>query len=169
LIIDEIEHLRKLMPSLSKKRTFILGTSVALPRAVANSMDEVTVKTLSDVVNFLLIDRGAAMMTAGMQIAIGAVALILILLLARMKRKNFRARRTKTHKPTSVRLFEKKPSPERKPCPNCAEQLPLSAIICGKCDYNFLAARPGRGQNLLPSPEAPIHDIADQRISSTGL
>jgi len=125
-------------------------------------MDEVILENLSDVVNFLLIDGGAAMMTAGLEIAIGAVALILVLLLARMKTKKFRARRTRTHQRASVRLFEKKPNPERKPCPNCAERLPLSAIICDKCDYNFLAARPGRGQNLLPSPEAPIHDGLDQ-------
>jgi hypothetical protein len=132
-------------------------------------MDEVTVKTLSDVVNFLLIDGGAAMMTASMEIAIGAVALILVLLLARMKGKNFRAQRTRTHKLASGRLFEKKPPQERKPCPNCAERLLLSAIICHHCDYNFLAARPGRGQNLLPSPEIPIDDVPEQKISSTGF
>ena len=135
-------------------------------------MNEVILKNISDMVNFLLRDGGDTMMTAGMQIAIGAVALILVLLLARLKSRNFRGRhRThyKVNQRASSRLFEKKLPPERKPCPNCAEQLPLSAIICNKCDYNFLAARPGRGQNLLPSPEAPIHEVFDQKVSSTGL
>jgi hypothetical protein len=56
-----------------------------------------------------------------------------------------------------------------KPCPNCAEELPLSAIICDACDYNFLAARPGRGQKLLPPSEAVTREVPEQRIASAAL
>ena len=60
-------------------------------------------------------------------------------------------------------------SPTVKPCPNCAEQLPITAIICGICDYNFLAERPGRGQKLLSSPQAMAQEMPEQKIVSTEL
>ena len=111
-------------------------------------MYEAIVENLSNLANLLLTDGRALMVAGGPEILpIIAVALILVLLMVRIvKRKTFRTRGT------SCRLFERQRSPELKPCPNCTEQLPLSAIICNTCDYNFLAARPGRGQNLLPSP-----------------
>jgi len=117
-------------------------------------MYEAIVENLSNLANLLLTDGREIMVAGGPEILpITAVALILLLLVTRVvKRKTFRARGTVTHKRASGRLFEKQRSPELKPCPNCTEQLPLSAIICNTCDYNFLAARPGRGQNLLPSP-----------------
>jgi uncharacterized membrane protein len=39
-----------------------------------------------------------------------------------------------------------------KKCPKCAEQLPLSALICDACDYNFLSRIVGHGHKLLASP-----------------
>jgi hypothetical protein len=90
-----------------------------------------------------------------------AVALLLVLLAARMVKrkhggfpKSFRAWRTVINRQSSSRLFESRRGPALKACPNCAEQLPLSAIICNTCDYNFLAARPDRGQKLLPHPNS---------------
>jgi hypothetical protein len=117
-------------------------------------MDEAIVENLSNLANLLLTDGRALMIAGGLEILpITAVALILVLLVTRIvKRKQFRERGTGTHKRASGRLFARQHSPELKPCPNCTEQLPLSALICGTCDYNFLAARPGRGQKLLPSP-----------------
>ena len=134
-------------------------------------MYEAIVENLSNLANLLLTDGRALMVAGGPEILpITAVALILLLLVTRIvKRKTFRARGTVTHKRASGRLFEKQRSPELKPCPNCTEQLPLSAIICHTCDYNFLAARPGRGQRLLPPPQPMTRKVSEQRIASPGL
>ena len=48
-----------------------------------------------------------------------------------------------------------------KKCPQCAEQLPVSALVCDGCDHNFLAGSILR-HKLLPAPEdstrgAPAH------------
>jgi hypothetical protein len=52
------------------------------------------------------------------------------------------------------RMFEKHHIPASKKCPNCAEQLPLSGVICEACDYNFLSGMVGYGNKLLPSPQS---------------
>ena len=45
-----------------------------------------------------------------------------------------------------------------KPCPQCAEQLPLSTLVCNNCDYNFLSMSVGLRHKLLPAPDAaPSH------------
>ncbi len=134
-------------------------------------MDEAIVENLSNLANLLLTDGSPLMIAGGLEILpVTAVALIIILLVARIvKRKTFRARGTGTHKRASGRLFERQRSPELKPCPNCAEQVPLSALICNACDYNFLAARPGRGQNLLPPPQPMTYEVPEQKIASPGL
>ena len=134
-------------------------------------MDEAIVENLSNLANLLLTDGSLLMIAGGLEILpITAIALIIVLLVTRMvKRKQFRARGTGTHKRASGRLFERQRSPELKPCPNCTEQLPLSALICDTCDYNFLAARPGRGQRLLPPPQPMTRKVSEQRIASPGL
>ena len=117
-----------------------------------------------------LMDIGSFMRAGAVNpLHISAIALMLVFLGLRMvKRKaassseSFVAERTH-----SGRFFERQRIPTPKKCPNCAEQLPLLAIICEVCDYNFLAERPGRGQNLLPPPEEvsetekPIYDLTD--------
>jgi hypothetical protein len=40
-----------------------------------------------------------------------------------------------------------------KACPKCAEQLPLSTLVCETCDYNFLSRSVGHRHKLLPAPE----------------
>jgi len=134
-------------------------------------MDEAIVENLSNLANLLLTDGSPLMIAGGLEILpITAIALIIVLLVTRIvKRKQFRARGTGTHKRASGRLFERPRSPELKPCPNCTEQLPLSALICDTCDYNFLAARPGRGQRLLPPPQPMTRKVSEQRIASPGL
>jgi hypothetical protein len=134
-------------------------------------MDEAIVENLSNLANLLLTDGSPLMIAGGLEILpITAIALIIVLLVTRIvKRKQFRARSTGTHKRASGRLFERQRSPELKSCPNCTEQLPLSALICDKCDYNFLAARPGRGQRLLPPPQPMTCKMSEQRIASPGL
>jgi len=41
-----------------------------------------------------------------------------------------------------------------KKCPNCAEQLAISALMCDECNYNFLSQSMGSRSKLLPPPEA---------------
>jgi Uncharacterised protein family UPF0547 len=40
-----------------------------------------------------------------------------------------------------------------KKCPKCAEQLPISALVCDACEYNFISRIVGHGQKLLASPK----------------
>lgn len=63
-------------------------------------------------------------------------------------------------------IFERERVPATKKCPGCEEQLPLSAIICDGCDYNFLASRPVRSQSILPSPEVLPEEPQQPRIAS---
>ena len=124
-----------------------------------NPGDEAMAENLSYLTNLVLTYGNTRMIAAGLDIfSMAAVVLILVLLatmIVKRKRRFLKSVRTRgavTGKRASGRLFERQRNPALKPCPNCAEQLPLSVIICGTCDYNFLAERPGRGQNLLPSP-----------------
>ena len=41
-----------------------------------------------------------------------------------------------------------------KKCPKCADQLPLSALVCDACEYNFLSGFVGHRHKLLPAPDA---------------
>ena len=89
---------------------------------------------------------------------ISALALMLIFLRLRIVNRksdsafeSFRAASASVNHGASGRLLEKRRVPALKDCPNCAEQLPLSALMCDACDYNFLAAMPGR-HKLLPAP-----------------
>ena len=52
----------------------------------------------------------------------------------------------KEHHPTDIRAFKK--------CPNCAEELPLSTLVCDSCEYNFLSGSIGPKYKLLPPPDA---------------
>jgi hypothetical protein len=117
-------------------------------------MEAAIVENLSNLMNFVLTYVSTLMIAGGVNILLViAVVLILVLLVARIiKRKRhvlkaFGAQSTAA----SGRFFSSQRSPALKPCPNCGGQLPLSAIICDHCEYNFLAQRPGRGQKLLPS------------------
>jgi ribosomal protein L40E len=40
-----------------------------------------------------------------------------------------------------------------KTCPKCAEQLPISALLCEACDYNFLSMSVVHRHKLLPAPQ----------------
>jgi hypothetical protein len=136
-----------------------------------------SIEKIFQLANLVLADGRTIMIAEGFDIfPMTAIALILILLGVRiMKRKHggflksSRARGIFTNKRASGRLLKSQRSVVLKPCPNCAEQLPLSTIICPTCDYNFLAERPGRGQKLLPSPQPLTHEVPDQKSASLGL
>jgi hypothetical protein len=136
-------------------------------------MDEAVMENLSYLANLVLTYGSTLMIAEGLDILpITAVALILVLLAARIVKrkrgvlKSVQAQDTFTHKRAAGRLFKSQRSPVLKPCPNCAEQLPLSAIMCDTCDYNFLAERPGRGEKLLPPPQPMTHEVPENRIAS---
>jgi len=47
-----------------------------------------------------------------------------------------------------------------KKCPECAEQLSLSALLCDKCDYNFLSGSVLHRHKMLPAPsESLAHEV----------
>jgi hypothetical protein len=131
-------------------------------------MDEVIAENFSNLANIVSTYGSTLLVAAGQDpITITAVALIIVLLALRMvkrKRGVFRSSR-----PRGSDSNKRASSPTVKPCPSCAEQLPLTAIICGICDYNFLAERPGRGQKLLSSPQAMAREMPEQKIMSTEL
>jgi hypothetical protein len=98
----------------------------------------------------LVVTNGSTLMIAeGLNIFhFSAIALIVAFLTARIASKKDRAILKRQHVLTL------------KKCPKCAEQLPLSALICDACDYNFLSRMVGHGHKLLPSPSEPLagHD-----------
>ena len=113
------------------------------------------------------------MITGGLDILdISAIALILVFLTSKMayrKQDHFRVESAIPNNRASDGFFGRKPIPTLKPCPNCAEQLPLSALFCGGCDYNFLAVRPGRGQKLLAAPQPMTLGVSEQRFACAVL
>ncbi|MSP39471.1 MAG: hypothetical protein EXR70_13370 [Deltaproteobacteria bacterium] len=64
------------------------------------------------------------------------------------------------------RMFEEQHLPSLKKCPNCAEQLPLSGVICEACDYNFLSGMVGNAKRLLAPSQTPIRMLPKQRAAS---
>lgn len=94
-----------------------------------------------------------------------AIASTLALLIARVWRRHpamsfekllperFKKSRAR-HRDLAVLAFKK--------CPQCADQLPVSTLVCDACDYNFLAGSILR-HKLLPAPETSIRSAAPQK------
>jgi hypothetical protein len=138
---------------------------------VVKPMNEVILENLSSLANLVLTNGNTLLIAEGLDVlSVTALILIFVLLAKIVKRirdvrKSLRARGTGSHKRASGRLFESHRAPALKQCPNCAEQLPLPVIICQMCDYNFLAERPGRGQNLLSAPQPMTREVPVQKIA----
>ena len=135
-------------------------------------MEEAILENLSSLANLVLTYGSTLLIAEGVDIPfVAIVALIFVLLAVRIAKrrrggfKSVRGRGNAAKKRASGGFFEGQRSPARKQCPNCAEQLPLSAIICQACDYNFLAERPGRGQKLLSAPQPMTHEVPVQKIA----
>ena len=131
-------------------------------------MYEAITGNFSTLAKLIVTDGSTLMIAGGLNILhFSAIALILVFLAVRIaKRKSFTARSDPMDNSTAARFFERHHIPALKKCPNCAEQLPLSALICDACDYNFLSGMVGHGQKLLPSPEPMTHEMTDQRFAS---
>ena len=139
-------------------------------------MDEAIIENLSNCANLVWMYGTRLLIAEDLDtLLIVAVSLMLVLFTAKIMgrkrsvRKSFRVRRTAPKKRASGRLSKRQRRAVLKPCPSCAEKLPVSAIICDACGYNFLAERPGRGQALLPSPQSMNHEAPEQKIASAEL
>jgi hypothetical protein len=131
-----------------------------------NAMSETIVENLPTLMNVVLTYTGT-LIAESMDVRSLCAALTLALLAAQMFRKkwsvskSFQARDNFTRKRVGS-LFKSQRTPVLKPCPSCAQQLPLSALMCDTCDYNFLAERPGRRQVLLQPPKPLTHETPQQ-------
>jgi hypothetical protein len=147
------------MLSSSKQYPLVLGTPVALHLGVMKAM----VGNFPTLTNVVLTYASNLIAESVDVLSISAVALTLAILAAKTLRrkrsvpKSIQAHESFTSKRVKGRLFKSQRSPVLKQCPTCAQQLPLSALMCDTCDYNFLAERPGRRQVLLPPPKALTH------------
>jgi ribosomal protein L40E len=98
-----------------------------------------------------------------------AASLILVFIASRIVNKKCSSFVNSLKLKNGLAVFERQRVSIHKQCPHCAAELPLSAIICEQCDYNFLAERPGRGQKLLPPPEPITLELTEQTLASAGL
>lgn len=99
------------------------------------------------------------------------VGWVLVLLAARMAKKkigDFLAKRLRggawLNYPLPGGMFEKNHLLSSKKCPSCAAQLPLSALFCEACEYNFLSGAVGFRNKLLPSSES-VEEHARSRVA----
>ena len=115
------------------------------------------------------------LMTAdSLMIQLSAIALIIVFLAARWTKRShggffksaIGAGDAMDHC-APVRFFEPRRTPAVKACPSCTQELPLSALLCDACDYNFLAARPG--QKRLPSPEPMTFEATEPKFATAAL
>src|SRR4030095_11135655 len=119
------------------------GTSVAL-------------RTLGSVADgrALMIDDYGIFQVAG-------IALIIALLVGRMaskKASTFFKPRTSKVKTAIVRKHQTGLSATKKG-PTCADNLPISTLVCDACEYNFLSGTVGLRNKVLPSPaETETHE-----------
>jgi hypothetical protein len=117
------------------------------------------------------------MMTDGINIYyFPAVALIVALLFTWGVKRNYRgffksflASTGLKKSYASDRMFENLRVPAFKTCPNCEGQLPLSALLCGACDFNFLAGSLCRGNKMLPAPEAFDDHASRPETAAAGI
>ena len=124
-------------------------------------MLEAILRDLSSFATLVEMDGSMAMIAEESNfLHFAAIALILVFLAIRRAKgsdgsffKSFLAGRRLTNHRATDRMFEMPHIQAMKKCPNCTEQLPLSALLCEACDYNFLAGMVGHGHKLLPSPE----------------
>jgi len=102
---------------------------------------------------------------------LSAIAVIVVFLALRFLKKkkprdSFESFQATSHT-SNARIFERqRVVPATKKCPGCEQQLPLAAIMCEGCDYNFLAARPDRLHSMLPAPEALSEEPVQRKVAS---
>jgi hypothetical protein len=136
-------------------------------------MYEAILENFSTFATFVLTDGSTIMIAESLDILyFSAIALILVFLTARIAKKkdgNFFkssiAESTPRNNGTTGRIFERQHISALKNCPKCAEQLPLSTLICDACEYNFLSGMVGHRHKLLPSSEPLGHEASRQTFA----
>ena len=140
-------------------------------------MYEATMENLSTLAKLVMTDGRTLMIAGDLDILhISAIAFILVFLMVRIAKKKYRsffksstAESALTNNFVADRFFSTRRIPARKNCPNCAEQLPLSVLICNACDYNFLSRMVGGRHRLLPPPAPMTHEVSKPSFVSAGL
>jgi hypothetical protein len=133
-----------------------------------NAISETIVGNFPTAMNVVLTYAGT-LLAESLDVLSLSAALTLALLAAKAFRekrsasRSFQAHDNFTRKRIGS-LFKGQRTPVLKPCPSCAQQLPLSAIMCDICDYNFLAERPGRRQVLLQPPKPLIYETHSKSL-----
>jgi hypothetical protein len=154
-----MHYQRNFIPSLRKSRKPFLGIPVALHQVVGDT-DEVTMEKFLSLVKLVMTDGSTLVMTGDLNILqFSAIALIIVFLMARIAKRKYDSfckssivESALTNNFVANRLFASQRIAAQKNCPNCAEQLPLSALLCEGCDYNFLSRMVGSKHKMLPSP-----------------
>ena len=100
--------------------------------------------------------------------AIAAIVPLLVVIIASKKDGGFSQRFSSGASLGIVKKIQPMDRLAMKKCPECAEQLSLSALLCDKCDYNFLSGSVAHRHKLLPAPSAALaHDLfANSRLRS---
>ena len=117
------------------------------------------------------------MISDGLNIyCLSAIALVVALLFARGMKNSYGSFFKSFLKSTGLkksyandRMFENLRVPAFKKCPNCEKQLPLSALLCDACDFNFLAGSLYRGNKMLAAPDTLDHQVPEREIASAGI
>jgi len=140
-------------------------------------MHEMTMEQLSSLVKLVMTDGSTLMITADLNLLqFSAIALILVFLMARIAKKKYGsffrssvAESTLTNNFVGDRFFASQRIPPQKSCPNCAEHVPLSALMCEACEYNFLSRMVGSRHKMLASPAPMTHEVSKPSFASAGL
>ena len=74
-----------------------------------------------------------------------------------------------THDLLAARWLAPKPILAQKNCPHCAEPMPISALLCDACDYNFLSGSLGTRQKSLPAPSSMKGKVSKPHLASSRL
>jgi hypothetical protein len=139
-------------------------------------MDEMILNNLSSFANQLMTNGSMLMIADGSDILpYGAIALMLGFLTARMgSRKGgnffkwFVAGTLGGIIALPVAVFKKEPValPAFKKCPKCTGQIPISALVCEECDYNFITGLVRNRLTMLPAPNEPLaRDVSNQALA----
>src|SRR6266496_3122282 len=103
-------------------------------------MYEAILESFSFFPTLVVTNRSTLMIAEGLNtLHFSAIAVIVAFLTARIASKKDRA------------IFKRQHVLTLKKCSKCAEQLPLSALVCDACDYNFLSRMVGHRHKLLPT------------------
>jgi hypothetical protein len=83
--------------------------------------------------------------------------------------KSYPTSRAFTHNLLAARWLAPKPILAQKNCPHCAVPMPISALFCDACDYNYLSGSLGTRQKSLPAPASMKRKVSKPHLVSSRL